>query len=60
VLLLRKARAIAIVVDLVLWFVSLWFLNQDRWLLGGLTAIFGFVLSAWASNNLDKWSDPLF
>ena len=59
-LLLRKARAIAIVVDLVLWFVSLWFLNQDRWLLGGLTAIFGFVLSAWASSNLDKWSDPLF
>jgi hypothetical protein len=51
-------RAIAIVVDLVLWFVSAWLLKQDRWLLGGLTAILGFVLGAWGSSNWDKWSDP--
>ena len=52
-------RTVAVLLDLALWFVGFWLLNQDRWLLGALTLVLGLVLGAWGSSNWDKWSDPL-
>ena len=54
-------RVVAGIVDVVLWFVALWLLDKDQWLLGGLAFVASTALAGWATSSSywRKFSDPL-